>query len=164
MTTTPPTRIGKTTVAALLVGSNLRRFTPQFRANPGEDVAAPRQRGRGWLGDGHAAAEGQLGRVAVARMSKAVGIVADNPNVVGAVIVDFKLRAHPTGSRRVFSVISSRNWLGGPGIQASAKLSTLTARRTIVLHNAIGNMRHFDDVISIISSFVCAAIAWRSRL
>ena len=36
-----------------------------------------------------------------------------------------------------------RNWLGEPGIQASAKLSALLARRNILLHNVVGNMRQF---------------------
>ena len=87
MTTTPRTRIGKTTVAALLVGSNLRRFTPQWPGPTREDVAAPHQLGRavGW-GTGHAAAEGQLGRCCRRADIEAVGIVADNSNVVGAVI------------------------------------------------------------------------------
>jgi len=36
-----------------------------------------------------------------------------------------------------------RNWLGEPGIQASAKLSALLARRNILLYNVVGNMRQF---------------------
>ena len=36
-----------------------------------------------------------------------------------------------------------RNWLGEPGIQAGAKLSALPARRNILLHNVVGNMRQF---------------------
>ena len=36
-----------------------------------------------------------------------------------------------------------RNWLGEPGIQVSAKLSALLARRNILLHNVVGNMRQF---------------------
>ena len=36
-----------------------------------------------------------------------------------------------------------RNWLGEAGIQASAKLSALLARRNILLYNVVGNMRQF---------------------